>query len=248
MKTEKLCTLSLLIVILISAIPTSAVAVESAGLKWKMVWLWTMPEKSDAEIVAQAKSLGFNSITARGPKMVEECHSQGLQAAGVVHFASAPREFAQVLSLQEEEDSRKNNWSASPDYQYGGEPRRTGEVLAEDTLWCFDRPETLEFGKKEINRVIAQGCDAIAFDYIGYRNYHACFCPVSIANQKKYRETHTKLSEQAAINEYSRDRLVSFYEELIRYARSKKPDIVITAHIYPYFSPEPFYGNRIPLD
>lgn len=207
-----------------------------------------MGDRSDAAIVTDAKALGFNTIVARGPKMLEECHKQGMQAAGLIHFASATKGFEQVISPEEMQQLSRNKGLVSPNFQYGGEPIEQGEILQEETLWCFDRPETLEFGKREVDRVIAVGYDAIAFDYVGYRDYHACFCPVSQANQNRYRQTHPKLSERDALDKCSLDSLVTFYDRLIRYAKSKKPGIVITAHIYPYFAPDPLYGNRVPLD
>jgi hypothetical protein len=180
--------------------------------------------------------------------MVKECRKQGIQAVGLLHFASAPKEFAQAMSPEEEERFNRMKADTPSDYQYGGEPIHDGELLLEDSPWCFDRPEALEYAKREIDRLIAEGCDAIAFDYIGYKNYHACFCPVSKVEQKRYLDRHPGLSEADAINSYSRDRLISFYKAIINCARIKKPNVVLTAHVYPYFSPDPFYGTYIPLD
>jgi hypothetical protein len=203
---------------------------------------------SDADVVAQAKSLGFNVLEAQSPGIVRECHRQGIKAAGLIYFGSAPEGCAQVISPTEEATLRREEAALPPAYQYGGEPVRHGEVMIEGGLWCFDRPEALEFGKKEIDRVIAAGYDVIALDYIGYQNYHACFCPISTSRHEEYLKTHPGISRKAATDECSRDSLVSFYNALVAYAKSKKPQIVVTAHLYPCFIPDPIYGNRTSLD
>lgn len=246
----RISILSLAILIGLTTVPLLGASKENASnhLKWKMVWLWSMSDKSDAEVVSAAKSLGFNAIEVRGPKMVDECHKQGIQAVGLLHFACAPKNFAQVISTEEEKRFNQNKKLIQLNNQYGGEPLTPCEILTEDNLWCFDRPEALDYGKKEVDKLISEGCDAIGLDYIGYRNYHACYCTESIAKQEQYQKAHPKLSHSQAVDAYSRECLVSFYTKLINYAKSKKPNIVVTAHIYPYFAPDPVYGNRIPLD
>lgn len=217
-------------------------------LKWKLAWAWSLAGRSDQEIVSAAKSLGFNIIVSGSPRMIEECHKQGMKAAGLVVFGGAPESAVQKISPAEEEIVRQEKTSQPALYQYGGEPIIPGEVMIEDGLWCYDRPETLDYGKREIDRVISAGYDLIAFDYIGYRNYHACFCPASSARHAAYLKAHPEMGRDGAIDAYSREALVSFYNALVSYAKSRKPGIETTAHLYPYFRPDPLYGNETTLD
>lgn len=47
---------------------------------------------------------------------------------------------------------------------------------------------------------------------------------------------------------FSLESLVNFYNEMADYARSLKPGIKITCHVYPTFLPEIYYGNRLKMD
>lgn len=214
----------------------------------KMVWLWTMQDKTDAQVVSAAKSLGFNAISARSKQMVDECHKQGIQAFAALWFGSAPAEYAQVIKPEEMAATKWDKGPAFELYQYGGEPILGGDIYREGSCWCLDRPEALEYGRKAIDENIADGYDGIAFDAIGYTNLYACFCPVTLTKQQEFRRAHPELSEHQAIMKYSEQSLVNFYDDLCKYARSKRPDIKLTTHIYPVFAPNPIYGSQLPLD
>lgn len=218
-------------------------------LSWKMVWSWTMGDKSDTEIVASAKSLGFNAIQARSKNMVEECHKVGMEAIAQLWFSSAPKDLLQVMLPEEEERLKQQaeNLTVKDLYQEGGEPIQGGEVHTFNPL-CLDRPKALEFAKQRIDTIIAAGYDGIGFDGIGYRNYNACFCPISRMKQEEFWKKHPELSREQAIRKYSEECLVSFYGTLVTYAKEKKPDIKTICHIYPHFAPNPLYGNKLPVD
>jgi hypothetical protein len=216
-------------------------------LEWKMVWIWSMGDKSDAETISLAKSLGFNVVSARDKAMVEECHRQGVQALGALWMSSAPKEFAQVMRPEEDDWLKKLANPTEQLFQEGGEPIRGGEVWA-GQAWCLDRPEALAYGKEMIDKFIRDGYDGIALDAVGYSNHYACFCPVSLAKQQEYAHAHPELAPAAARLQYSDQALVNFCTKLVAYAKAQKPGIVVTCHIYPYFAPNPLYGNRIPID
>lgn len=225
---------------------------DTAGqLKWKMVWLWSIKakDKTDAEVVALAKALGFNAIQARSESMIEECHRVGMQALAALWFAAAPKEYVQAMRPYEQARAarRNDNPTAKNLYQSGGEQLIGGETGG-GRPWCLDRPEALEFGKQRIDRIIKAGYDGIAFDSIGYKNYYACFCPVSQKKHEELIKRHPGISPEAAIRKYSEERLIFFYTALAEYARKKKPGITITCHIYPHFAPNPLYGNKLPVD
>ncbi len=56
------------------------------------------------------------------------------------------------------------------------------------------------------------------------------------------------MKKEKAFEQFSLVTLVSFYQELISYIRSKSKTIRTMAHIYPVFLPEPFYGSMTGLD
>lgn len=217
-------------------------------LQWKMVWVWRREGKSDEELVALAKSLGFNAMQAK-ENMIEICHRAGMQAFGTLWLSSAPQESVQVILPREQKRLavQTENPTVKKLYQNGGEPVQGGEIHGFKP-WCLDQPETLKYCKQCIDKIIAAGYDGIALDGIGYRNYYACFCPVSQRKHKEFIEKHPKLSPEEAVRKYSEQRLVSFNNELINYAKQKKADIKITTHIWPHFAPNPLYGNKLAVD
>lgn len=214
-------------------------------LQWKMVWIWAMGNRPESEVVNMAKSLGFNAIQARNKAMINECHKAGIEAFTPIVFSSAPQKFKQIL-LPEEEERLKNQKNEF--YQYGGEPVNKEEIFKDENPWCLDCTEALEYGKKAIDSAIESGYDGIALDGIGYKNYYACFCPISREKQEEFKKKHPELSARQALYKYSEESIVSFCTTLINYIKEKNPNIKTTIHIYPHFAPNPFYGNRIPLD
>jgi hypothetical protein len=220
-----------------------------SGLQWKMVWLWTMPDKSDEYIVSQAKALGFNAMQVRSRSMMEECHRQGIQAAGVVNGSCNSKvTFRQKMLPYEDEFF---GWTENPAknlYQGGGEPIQGNEIVTQSYYMCPDAPETLEYGKRRIDELILQGYDIIAFDGIGYQNMYACFCPASCKKHDQYQKEHPELNPSQALYLCSRDSLVSLYQAFASYAREKKPGIILTCHVWPNFAPDPLYGSRLPLN
>jgi len=216
-------------------------------LKWKMVWLWTMKDKTDVYIVNAARELGFNAIQANNTNMIAECHKAGMEAFYAIWFGSAPDNFSQKLSPKAEELKTWDN-PAKALYQSGGEPVQGGEEWTTGKLWCLDCPESFEYGCKAIDAAIKAGYDGIALDAIGYQNYYACFCPLSSAKHAEYQKQHPELPRESAVFKYSQECLTAFFDKLCKHAREKKEDIKITCHIYPDFAPDPLYGNRLGVD
>jgi hypothetical protein len=216
-----------------------------------MVWCWTLEDKPDAEVVSLAKSLGFNAIQCRSKNMLKECHKIGMKAIGVVDLSCSKSRFSQQMLPEEERrlqlERKKSTAPGLELLQGGGEPIVGGEVSCYDYM-CPDRPETLEYAMKRVDEFIAEGYDGIALDGAGYQNYYACFCDISRAKHKEFIEHHPNLSPEQAVIKYSSDRLVFFCNALIRHAKAKKPDLCTTCHIWPYFAPDPLYGNKTAFD
>jgi len=88
------------------------------------------------------------------------------------------------------------------------------------------------------------GVDGLAFDMVGYVNYHRCHCDVCEESLRQAREKDHGLSVDA----WAEQVLVDFTNEMAQVARAANPDIELTAHLYPYFAPHPFYGYRLNID
>jgi len=133
-------------------------------------------------------------------------------------------------------------------YQHGGEPTKSKELLKSKIL-CHHDPRTKEALKTIIkNLVKIQGLKGIAFDGVGYQNYHCCYCPATIKAFQEYYKTRKNIPVQKAFQQFSLKTLVDFNNELSDYARQLNPQILITNHLWPVYEPEPLYGNRLNTD
>ena len=149
----------------------------------------------------------------------------------------------------------KANYKQQSKYQWGGEKegRHFGgccdEVLYSDLL-CLSSPEVKELMRDRVKDVLAiAGVRGVAFDFIGYQNYHACFCPLCEKLYTDYCEkTKSPPGDPKSRDAFSLATLVEFNNELVDYAHSLKADAVVVNHVYPVFMPEPLYGNRLKMD
>jgi hypothetical protein len=157
----------------------------------------------------------------------------------------------QVMT-DDEESARKfimagKNRAIIP-YQFGGEPRMTNEVLGERII-CFNNKDARELFKPVIDKIVSvSGIEGLAFDGFGYQNYHNCNCDACKRSLDDFRKNNPGISEEESVNIYFRDLLVDYINYLADYSRSKKSDIKTNIHIWPVFSPDPLYGNRLDVD
>ena len=164
------------------------------------------------------------------------------------------KQFAQQMSPEENEILKNLKADKSADkngYQFGGEPLPDHREVLETPLLCFHRPETVEFCKKHIEAVFEKFPDitGIALDYIGYQNYRCCHCQQSTALfEEYYKKVQSKMSREAALEQFSLETLVHFSNELAAYIRKLKPEAKVATHVYPVFIPDQLYGNRLDVD
>lgn len=163
-----------------------------------------------------------------------------------------------VTKRQKKTLSRLNvhNRQIQNDFQWGGEPRKkhsskqyNDEVLGYDVL-CFHDPRTLAAVKAKIKQLMTDypGVAGIAFDGIGYRNYHDCHCPASLKLYETYCEENKIEPSPEAWREFSLKTLVDFNNTLVDYVKELNPEAKTTNHIWPVYLPEPLYGNRLKID
>jgi len=141
-------------------------------------------------------------------------------------------------------------------YQWGGEPElkhfgkgMNTEVLLYDIL-CPNTPGVKELMESRIKEALAiPGVKGVAFDGIGYQNYHACFCPVCEKMFNEFCEREKKDPKKAGVrDEFSLKCLVDLNNKMVDYVHALKADAITVNHIWPVFMPEPLYGNRLKMD
>ncbi len=250
---------------LVSLLPGSLLAAEPAV--WRSGWAsMGKPE----ETIACAREIGFNALIFHGPVERMKQWSAMTKANGIESYYwfspivsekdAGLAALAQVMSAADEAALQKLQAAQEPKkggYQFGGEPlpaRREPDSPDHDVLQarllCFHRPETMAWCRKKISEMLTACPDltGVGLDYFGYQNYRCCLCPCSLELFAQYRSRHPDLSREQALEAFSRDTLVETINEIARCARSVRPGVKVTIHVYPTFLPEPVYGWRLDVD
>ncbi len=148
----------------------------------------------------------------------------------------------------------RKNYKIQSAYAWGGEPDgkffggQKQEIMSTGAL-CFHHPEVKELAKEAVAKALAvNGVAGVAFDGIGYENYHSCHCPLSMKLYGEYCAKNQLKPSDESLNRFSLDTLVDFQNEMVDYAKSIRPDAVTANHIWPVFQPDPLYGNRLKID
>jgi len=242
---------------LIAAAFTLAAPTSRAASPWRAGW---SDLRSPNELLAAAKELGFNAIIAQGPPEKLEAFARQAKEVGVevylwTNATAGKGQEALAQRMSPEEDALWAKLKADPDprkhaYQFGGEPLEGHREVLQAPPLCLDRPEAMEAFQKRIKTAVdaCPSLGGVAFDFIGYQNYRCCYCPVTESQFQAWHKAHAQLPPDKARDEFSLERLVSYYEQLSDHVRSLRARLKLTAHIYPAFLPEPLYGNRLKLD
>ncbi len=228
---------------------------------------WGIDAKDLDGFMAKAADVGFDALItgSTDPAFLAEAVEAGakhniavfahISPMGHVRRAWKERYPDEPLPLQvlsADEQAALNFISAGRNvyiipYQWGGEPIMTNEVLTSPTV-CLSSPEAKELLEEMIDRIASvPGC-GLGFDGFGYQNYHRCYCERCRGLFAEYMAAHPDQTEEEASAVFFRDMLVDYINSLADYARSKRPDIKTTIHLWPVFAPEPLYGNRLDVD
>jgi len=219
---------------------------------WRGVWEWSMDHRTEAglvEIADTCRSLGFNVLMMSPPKdligfMADQCHQRGIRLYRSTVFSGGEKSWRQVMTPEEQERAKQ---PFPETYQQGGEPY-TPDELYKHPLPCWNRPEVRDYFRKIVTDFAQSSVDGLAFDGVGYQNYYRCYCAVCEAKLAEFRKQHPHLSEQKASAICAEQAMVDFVNEMAAAARAARPDIELTIHVYPYFRPHPYYGNRLDVD
>ena len=220
----------------------------------KMICVWTVVAENEEAVdqaVEQAADLGFNAVGWDRPGVVEACHRRGMKAFALLKPLDR-RDDAQMQELMPGEEKLPGfvPESIPPDhyYQYGGEPLPGNREILDLNLACPNDPGVPGYALEHVSRVLETGFDGIVWDFIGYRNYHSCECPLCRAGLEEFRGQHPELEDEELRNAYYEKALVDLYDLLYRETKKIAPDMIIGNHIYPVFLPDIFYGLKLKLD
>ncbi len=236
---------------------------------WKALWVAHPPTtlKEIKKMVGLTKKMGFNVLiiktTGSGGKcwynskilnkpkniqidplkeIIKEGKKKKLEVySWIINLGSLPPsfykthpEYLQVVKPEEEEMANKP-WI---------NPDRPNLCWGKKWL-CPDRG-LIDEEKRIIEEIVKNyDVDGIALDYVGYRNYYACFCEYSKKKREKYANEHPELSKWQVLKEFSEQSLVDYVKQIREVVKKINPKIKLAIHIYPDFDPNPGYGNKL---
>ncbi|HUS47153.1 MAG TPA: family 10 glycosylhydrolase [Phycisphaerae bacterium] len=244
-----------------------------AAFEWKALWVWISPDSSRDDVqrmVSLAADTGFNVIivnTAGGgvatynsrilktpegrqiepfAEVIREARGRKLEVyawigylanSGADTFQKQHPDWVQVVTPAEQAKAKART-RTNPD-----------RVDVHGGSWlCPDR------GLSDYERSITQevvrtyDVDGIAIDFLGYRNYRACFCEHSTAQRRRFAEAHPELSAEQVLREHSEQSLARFSKQVREAADAVRSGVKVAVHVYPDFDPNPQYGNRLWAD
>ena len=177
--------------------------------------------------------------------MITAAHARGVQvyawvsyiSGGAAEHKNAGPEQMQVL-LPGEEDAALRKTRVHPD---------RADVMAGKWL-CPDRG--LNDGEARVTDEIMHRykLDGLAIDFLGYRNYAACYCDYSRQKRAEFATAHPELSESDVLREFSTNSLVTYTRQIRERVLAARPQAKLAIHIYPDFDPDPLYGAKLPVE
>jgi len=219
-----------------------------------------------AEFVPKAAAAGVTDLFVAGsPKYLADyvtvAQKHGLRVWAWVAMncntslwkAKYPNDPPPLQGLNDEETKslerlRKNDPAALASHQWGGEPTEAGDLFPGDML-SFHDPRVMELLKDSIRTTLAvPGLTGLFLDGWGYQNLRCDRSPQAMEAFAAYQAKHPGADPDKAFQDFSLEALVTKHNELAAFARSVRPDILLSDHVWPAYAPMPLYGNRLDLD
>lgn len=159
-----------------------------------------------------------------------------LANSGTKSFFKEHPEYYQIVKPEEKEKIGKPRVNPDRSNIHGGH-------------WlCPDRG-LIEYERKITEEIVKNyDIDGISIDYLGYRNYYACFCDYSNKKREEFAEVHPELTEKEVMEKFSQASLVNWTKQLREIVQGIKPNLKLAIHIYPDFDLNPEYGNKLYVD
>ena len=136
-------------------------------------------------------------------------------------------------------------------HRYGGDMVNAIDTINTARLKCFASDKGLVLARRKIDAILAKapaGVKGMYVDYIGYTNHRGCYCHDCLKRYQTFLKAHNLTDTPENRIVFYRQTLVDYYNAVVDYIKSRRPEFKIVAHIYPEFNPDPLYGNRTRVD
>ena len=136
-------------------------------------------------------------------------------------------------------------------HRFGGNRIDPLDTINVSSMPCFASDKDLVMTKKKIDGLLKKaipGVKGIYLDYFGYANHRGCYCKECLARYKAYLAKNKLPDTHVNKDIFYRDQLIRYYNQVVAYIKSKRPEFKIVAHFYPDFEPDPWFANRTSVD
>ena len=203
------------------------------------------------EAVDFASGIGLDTLILSRPTkaMVSHTHDKGMQIiASISPFADDAFKSKYPHAVQKVRPYEENIVSAidgQPWVGIHGKSYMWQTYLLPRRPMCYTHRESMTEFKRRIDTAL-DVADGVALDGFGYSNYYACFCDRCC--DIRAQAASPEFSETEVLGQTSAQTLVDVHRDLHDYAKSIKPDAIVTNHIWPKFLPDEYVGYRYKLD
>jgi len=234
---------------------------------WKALWAHKVKtKKRAAELVALTKKMNCNVLIiytagteafyssgilpAAGDiepdtlkTVIDLAHKEGIKVYSWIINLRASRKFAakhpellQKVRAWEEEAVKAPRVDPGRANVHGGD-------------WLNPDIGLTDYEKDVIQEILTKlDFDGLALDYVGYRNYYACFSDCSNKKRQEFADRHPEMTNKEILTKFSENSLINYVAQVRRAAKDIKKDIKLAIHIYPDFDLNPTYGSKLPLE
>ena len=241
------------------------VCTAEGGPKITRVFCWGYPVSDEA--AKRYAEAGVTDMTVRNRKEYDLAVKYGITPYCSCFFAVGPHR-QQMTPEEEAYTAYINGHDLAADlpraeklniihrrrtekkHRWGGEMETELDTLRCD-IPCFGCDTDLALAKKSIDGILSRavpGVKGIYLDYIGYTNHRGCYCAGCLERLRRYLAGRKLADTPENRDAFYRDELVSYYNRVIGYIRSRRPDFKAVVHLYPDFRPDPLFGNRVDAD
>ena len=242
---------------IIISILLSSICMAKEKFNWKALWAHKVKsEKDAAELVVLTQKMNCNILivhaTSEGliakeksaiKTVINSAHKKGIKVYYWMVNLRVPSEF----SRKHPELMQK----VKPDEQKKiGSPRINPErANVHGGNWLNPDFGLTDYEKNIIQKMLTEfNFDGLALDYVGYRNYYACFSDYSNKKRKEFANQHPQMTKQQILEKFSENSLINYTFQARKAAKAVKKDIKLAIHIYPDFDPNPTYGSKLPIE
>lgn len=237
-----------------------------ANAKFDRLFCWGRP--TDEETAARYAGAGVTDIAVQNQKQYDLAVKYGMTPYWKTFTPAGP--YRQVMS---EEETKHFDYINGKDldrklsraermkeiderriekqHRYGGEPVTKIDTLNTASVQCFISDDDFALTRKKIDLLLKDaphGVAGIYIDYIGYMNHHGCYCKNCLAKYRQYLADRKWKDTPENRTAFYREKLVEYYNRVIDYVKSLRPNSKVVVHVYPDFRNDPLYGNRTRAD